>query len=71
MITAVSTMTAMHAELRDLQAARRAELGALREMLAACGADGDRANDEAAADRMRDSVAAILRLQKIMARLDE
>lgn len=71
MITAVSTMTAMHAELRDLQAARRAELGALREMLAACGADGDRGTDEVAADRMRDSVAAILRLQKIMARLDE
>lgn len=54
-------------ELRDLHAARFAELAALREMLVEAG---DGSHPPEAADRMRDAVAEILRLQKIMSRLD-
>jgi hypothetical protein len=67
-ITALTTMTARHDELRDLHAARFAEISALREMLVTAG-NGTHSAEIAV--RMRDSVAEILRLQKIMADLDE
>jgi hypothetical protein len=65
------TTTTMHHELCEMQAAHRAELGALREMLAAHGPTGHDKLDAALAARMRDTVAEILRLQKLIARLDE
>lgn len=68
MITAVTTMTAIHHELRDLHAARFAEISALRETLVR---SGDRAHSAEIAGRMRDSVAEILRLQKIIALIEE
>ena len=71
MLQAVMTVPAMNDELRDLQAAHRAELGALREMLAAHGPTGNGKLDSALADRMRDTVAEILRLQKVIARIDD
>lgn len=71
MLAAVMTMAEMNGELRDLQAAHRAELGALREMLARHGPAGNEQLDQALADRMRDTLAEILRLQKVISRLDE
>lgn len=68
MITAVTTMTAIHHELRDLHAARFAEISALREMLVHAG-DGEQ--NAKLAGLMRDSVAEILRLQKIIALIEE
>ena len=68
MITAVTTMTAMHDELRDLHAARFAEIAALREMLVDAGTGEHSAE---IAGLMRDSVAEILRLQKIIALIEE
>jgi len=69
MITAVTTtMTAMHDELRDLHAARFADISALREMLVNAEQAGDSAE---IAGHMRDSVAEILRLQKIIALIEE
>jgi len=68
MITAVTTMNAMHDELRDLHAARFAQIAALREMLVDAG-DGE--HNAETADLMRDSVAEILRLQKIIALIEE
>ena len=68
MITAVTTMTAMHDELRDLHAARFAEISALREMLVTAGHG---THSDEIAGRMRDSVAEILRLQKIIAQAEE
>lgn len=68
MITAVTTMKAMHDELRDLHAARFARIAALREMLVDAG-DGE--HDAETAGLMRDSVAEILRLQKIIALIEE
>jgi ferritin-like metal-binding protein YciE len=66
MITAVTTMTNLHDELRDLHAARFAEMAALREMLVIHGSNGNHQLDTATADRMRDTVAEILRLQRAM-----
>lgn len=71
MITAVTTMTAMHEELRDLHAARFAEMGALREMLVIAGEKNHGPLEGVVADRMRDGVAEILRLQRSIARLGE
>lgn len=71
MLLLARTMTPMHHELCEMQAAHRAELGALREMLAAHGPTGHEKLDSALAERMRDTVTEILRLQKIIARLDE
>ena len=71
MISAVMTMLAMHDELRDLHAARFAEMAALREMLAVHGPTGHGQLDAALADRMRDSVAEILRLQRIISLIQE
>jgi hypothetical protein len=68
MITAVTTMMALHDELRDLHAARFAEISALREMLVT---NGNGAHSAEIAGRMRDSVAEILRLQKIIAQIEE
>jgi ferritin-like metal-binding protein YciE len=59
--------TAMHNELRDLHAARFAEMAALREMLVE-SSQGE--NSAAITSRMRDTVAEILRLQKAVSRLD-
>lgn len=67
----VMTMADSSGELRDLHAAHRAELGALREMLAGHGPTGNHRLDTALAERMRDTLAEILRLQKILSRLDE
>ena len=55
-------------ELRDLHAARFAEIAALREMLVEAAPDGDATAE--LSGRMRDSVAEILRLQKLLSRLD-
>ena len=64
-------VTAMHDELCTMQAAHRAELGALREMLAEHSpAEGDNL-DADTSERMRSAVSKILRLQRIIARLDE
>jgi hypothetical protein len=68
MITAMTTMTAMHDELRYLHAARFAEISALREMLVNAG---DATQSAEIAGLMRDSVAEILRLQKIIALIEE
>jgi hypothetical protein len=68
MITAVMTMTAMHDELRDLHAVRFAEISALREMLVDAGHGPQSAE---LAGRMRDSVAEILRLQKMITLIEE
>jgi hypothetical protein len=67
----LTTMTTMHHELSEIQAAHRAELGALREMLAAHGPTGHDKLDNAVAERMRDTVSEILRLQKLIGRLDD
>ena len=68
MITAVTRMTAMHDELRDMHAARFAEISALREMLVQAG---DGAHTAEIAGMMRDSVAEILRLQRIITQIEE
>lgn len=67
----LTTMTTMHHELSEIQAAHRAELGALTEMLATHGPTGHDKLDSAVAERMRDTVSEILRLQKLIGRLDE
>lgn len=66
MLTAVTSMMELNEELRDLHAARFAEMAALREMLVMHGSAGNRHFDSATADRMRDTVAEILRLQRAM-----
>ena len=71
MITAVTTMMDMHEELRDLHAARFAEMGALREMLVIAGEKNHGPLEGVVAGRMRDAVAEILRLQRSIARLGE
>ena len=68
MITAVTRMTDMHDELRDLHAARFAEIFALREMLVQAS---DAAHSAEIAGLMRDSVAEILRLQRIITQIEE
>ena len=70
MITAVTTMMDMHDELRDLHAARFAEISALREMLVIAGEKNHGPLEGDVAGRMRDGVAEILRLQKIMSCID-
>ena len=71
MLGAVMTKAAMHDELRDLHAARFAEMAALREMLAVHGPTGHGQLDAALANRMRDSVTEILRLQKVISLIQE
>jgi hypothetical protein len=66
MIAAVTTMMELHDELRDLHAARFAEMAALREMLVLHGSNENHQFDTTTADRMRDTVAEILRLQRAM-----
>jgi hypothetical protein len=68
MITPVTPITTTHNELRDLHAARFAEIAALREMLVTAG---DAAHSAEIAGRLRESVAEILRLQKSIARIEE
>ena len=67
-LLAVMTMKAMHDELRDLHAVRFAEISALREMLIDAGSGAQSAD---IAGRMRDSVAEILRLQKMITLIEE
>jgi esterase/lipase superfamily enzyme len=62
------TMNAMKNELRDLHAARFAEMASLREMLVDAG-HGEHSAD--LSNRMRDAVAEILRLQRAVSRLDD
>jgi hypothetical protein len=62
------TMKAMHDELRDLHAARFAEIAALREMFVHAN-DGDHAAQ--LSGRMRDAVSEILRLQKVLTLIEE
>jgi len=67
----LAAVTPMYSELREMQAAHRAEVGALREMLAEHRpAEGDNL-DPGTSDRMRSTVSNILRLQRLIARLDE
>ena len=61
--------TAMN-ELRDLHAARFAEIAALREMLVDAGSR-DGAGEKDLSGRMREAVTEILRLQRSIARLGE
>lgn len=58
-------------ELRDLHAARFAEIAALREMLVTAGAENRGTLDGDLAGRMRDAVSEILRLQRNIARLGD
>lgn len=58
-------------ELRDLHAARFAEIAALREMLVMAGAESRGTLDGDLAGRMRDAVSEILRLQRNIARLGD
>jgi hypothetical protein len=60
--------TATQSELHDLHAARFAEMAALREMLVEAG---DGAHHADLSRRMRDAVTEILRLQKLITRLDD
>ena len=57
-------------ELRDLHAARFAEMAALREMLVDAGSRNG-AGEEELSGRMREAVTEILRLQRTIARLGE
>lgn len=61
----------MRNELRDLHAARFAEIAALREMLVIAGEDSGSEVDGDVAGKMRDAVAEILRLQRSIARLGD
>ena len=64
-------VTAMHDEMCQVQAAHRAELGALREMLAEHSpAEGDNL-DADTSERMRSAVSKILRLQRVIAELGQ
>jgi hypothetical protein len=64
-------VTAMHDELCEVQAAHRAELGALREMLTEQRpAEGDNL-DAGTSERMRCAVSNILRLQRVIAQLGQ
>lgn len=63
--------TEMRNELRDLHAARFAEIAALREMLVTAGEDSSSELDGDVAGKMRDAVAEILRLQRSIARLGD
>lgn len=64
-------VTAMHDEICQVQAAHRAELGALREMLAEHSpAEGDNL-DADTSERMRSAVSNILRLQRVIAELGQ
>ena len=65
--TMTSTITS---ELRDLHAARFAEIAALREMLVDADARGG-AGEAELSGRMREAVTEILRLQRSIARLGE
>lgn len=58
-------------ELRDLHAARFAEIAALREMLVMAGEDNHGPLDGDLAGRMREAVSEILRLQRSIARIGE
>lgn len=64
-------VTAMHDEMCQVRAAHRAELGALREMLAEHSpAEGDNL-DADTSERMRSAVSNILRLQRVIAELGQ
>ena len=58
-------------ELRDLHAARFAEMSALREMLVSAAGENSAPLDGELAGRMREAVTEILRLQRSIARLGE
>ena len=58
-------------ELRDLHAARFAEIAALREMLVTAGEHNHGPPDGEMTGRMREAVTEILRLQRSIARLGE
>jgi len=60
----------IHPELGEAQAAHRAELGSLHEMLAEHGPGGGDNLDPGTSKRMRITLDTILRLQRIIARLD-
>lgn len=63
--------TELTSELRDLHAARFAEMAALREMLVTAGEENNGPLDGELAGRMRDAVTEILRLQRSIARLGD
>lgn len=62
--------TEIRNEIRDLHAARFAEIAALREMLVIAGEKNQGPLEGDVAGRMRSAVREILRLQKIMSRID-
>jgi len=67
----LAAVTPMYSELREMQAAHRAEVGALREMLAEQRpAEGDNL-DAGTSERMRSAVSNILRLQRVIAQLGQ
>jgi hypothetical protein len=61
----------MKTDMQEAQAAHRAEIAALREMLANHGPSGHVIADHALAARLRSAVTEILRLQNFIARLDD
>ena len=64
-------MESIERELDEAQSAHRAHLGALREMLAEHSpAEGDNL-DANTSERMRSAVSNILRLQRIITRLEQ
>jgi len=71
MLTAMMSTTAMTDELRETQTAYRAEMASLREMLATHGPTGNDKLDEALATHLRSTLSEILRLQTLIARLND
>jgi hypothetical protein len=71
MVAGVMTISATKSELHEAQAAYRAEIAALREMLSDHGPTGRVIADHALAARLHSAVPDILRLQNLIARLDD
>lgn len=63
--------TELTSELRDLHAARFAEMAALREMLVMAGERNKGPLEGELAGRMREAVTEILRLQRSISRLGD
>lgn len=64
-------MASIDRELDEAQAAHRAQLGSLREMLAQHDPDRCDQLEPGTSERMRNTVAEILRLQRVIARLGQ
>ena len=64
-------MASIDRELDEAQAAHRAHLGALREILAQDDPDCCDQLEPGTSERLRNTVAEILRLQRVIARLGQ